>query len=380
MIELHATVAVIGGGIAGVCAALAIARRGRSVVVLEKDLIGSKASGVNFGGCRTNGRDLAELPLSLRAQRIWHQFDRYAGDWCEYRMTGHLEVAGAQADLAGLERWAKDAATAGVQAEILGQAQLRDRYGYLSPDLAGGCYVADNGSANPRLVLPQLARRARAFGAQLLEHAQVIEAQPLSSGGFRLTTGAGHRITAEKVIHATGGYSGQTAVSLFGETFPVDRIVAQMVVSEPLSYRIDPVMDYAVLGRFLYLRQVERGNILFGRGSGSYDPASDRAAFLPQNLFDSAAVACRLLPGLEKVNLLRTWGGLDGALPDWMPVLDFSPVNPDLIHGFGFSGHGFQLGPATGEVLAELALDGRTATDISGFSAIRFDAAGQCGA
>jgi len=370
--HLTCDVAIIGGGIAGLCAAFAIARRGRTVVLLEQDRVGSKASGVNFGGCRTNGRDLLELPLSQRSQSIWHQFDAYAGDWCEYRMTGHLEVTTSDDGMAAMEAWAAKASDFGVTARMLSASHLRAEHGYLSQRLAGGCFVADNGSANPRLVVPQVARRAQACGARIVEHARVVAAEPLSSGGFRLATVAGVAVSAPLVIHATGGYSGQTAGDLFGEAFPVERIVAQMVVSEPAAVRIAPVIDFPLLGRYLYLRQTERGNILFGRGSGNYDPFTDRAAFLGQNLFDSSAVAAQLIPGLGHLNVLRTWGGLDGAMPDWMPVLGFSGKHEGLIHAFGFSGHGFQLGPATGEVLAELALDGKTPTDISGFKPNRF--------
>jgi sarcosine oxidase, subunit beta len=55
-----------------------------------------------------------------------------------------------------------------------------------------------------------------------------------------------------------------------------------------------------------------------------------------------------------------------------LPVIGPSMTTPGLLHAFGFSGHGFQLGPAVGAVLAELALDGRTATPIEAFSIDRF--------
>ena len=60
-------------------------------------------------------------------------------------------------------------------------------------------------------------------------------------------------------------------------------------------------------------------------------------------------------------------------MPDGLPVLSRSRTTPGLVHGFGFSGHGFQLGPAVGAVLAELALEGRTPTPIDGFDIGRFE-------
>ena len=66
--RLETDVAIVGGGTAACAAAVALRRRGLSVVLLEKRRCGAGASGVNFGGVRQQGRDLRELPLSQRAQ------------------------------------------------------------------------------------------------------------------------------------------------------------------------------------------------------------------------------------------------------------------------------------------------------------------------
>ena len=69
-------VVIVGGGVAGCATALYLARRGIPVVVLEKGFAGAQASGVNFGGVRQHGRDLAELPLSQRARALWPRLTR----------------------------------------------------------------------------------------------------------------------------------------------------------------------------------------------------------------------------------------------------------------------------------------------------------------
>ena len=65
-----ADVIVIGGGLHGCSAALHLARRGISVIVLEKDYVGRHASGVNAGGVRRLGRDPAEVPISVAVQPL----------------------------------------------------------------------------------------------------------------------------------------------------------------------------------------------------------------------------------------------------------------------------------------------------------------------
>jgi sarcosine oxidase subunit beta len=84
------------------------------------------------------------------------------------------------------------------------------------------------------------------------------------------------------------------------------------------------------------------------------------------------ARSVELLPQLKHANIIRTWSGTEGYLPDHEPVIGPSRTTPGLFHGFGFAGAGFQIGPAVGEVLSELATQGKTSTPIDGFSISRF--------
>ena len=54
-------------------------RRGRPVVVVEKDAIGAQASGVNFGNVRLQGRFLGQIPLALRAHSLWEDIEALIG-------------------------------------------------------------------------------------------------------------------------------------------------------------------------------------------------------------------------------------------------------------------------------------------------------------
>jgi len=70
--------------------------------------------------------------------------------------------------------------------------------------------------------------------------------------------------------------------------------------------------------------------------------------------------------------VIRTWTGIDGEMPDDIPVIGHSATTPDLIHAFGFSGHGFQLGPVIGEIIAELVVEGRSSSPLEPFRIGRF--------
>jgi sarcosine oxidase subunit beta len=68
----------------------------------------------------------------------------------------------------------------------------------------------------------------------------------------------------------------------------------------------------------------------------------------------------------------RIWSGVEGYLPDMLPVIGWSRTTPGLLHAFGFSGHGFQLAPGVGAVVADLIVDGASKTPIESFSIKRF--------
>ncbi len=123
----------------------------------------------------------------------------------------------------------------------------------------------------------------------------------------------------------------------------------------------------------LLLRQGEGGDAVAGAFprvkadlvSGTARVPSDR---LPQGLERLMAV----VPGLGRLVPGRVWSGVEGYLPDMLPVIGWSGTMPGLVHAFGFSGHGFQLAPGVGAVLAELIATGATETPIDTFSLARF--------
>jgi sarcosine oxidase subunit beta len=80
----------------------------------------------------------------------------------------------------------------------------------------------------------------------------------------------------------------------------------------------------------------------------------------------------RVAPALSQLNVIRVWSGIEGYLPDELPIMGKSARVSGLHYAFGFSGSGFQLGPGVGDVMAELIHTGATTTPIAPFSITRF--------
>src|SRR5438067_13556810 len=114
MRTIHTDAAVIGGGLVGTWTAYFLRKRGRSVAVIEKDAVGSQASGVNFGNVRLQGRHPTEFPLALRAHEQWEQIQHLIGETCEFTRCGHLYIALDPTELSKLERYRAEGIAAGV--------------------------------------------------------------------------------------------------------------------------------------------------------------------------------------------------------------------------------------------------------------------------
>ncbi len=370
-IRIDTEVAIVGGGIVGGSAALFLRRRGIAVTLLDADACGAKASGVNYGGVRRQGRAPDQMPLTQRAHQLWADLPALIGIDGEYVKSGHLKLARSPEDMAALERYQALTRDFGLDLELIDGTAFRARYPWLGQAAIGGSLCPQDGHANPRLVSPAFARAAEALGARVLEHHAVTRIEH-HSDGFILHA-------ADKVVHAkvllncAGAWGGRIAADL-GEPVPETAIFPLMMVTEPLPYVAGPSLG--VQGGGIYARQVVRGNFVIGGGRGVANAGSEvgnqyarpaRAA-IGTLLREAAAV----IPALAHAHVIRFWSGVEGNFADHNPVLGPSGRIPGLFHAFGFSGAGFQIGPAVGELLASLVATGHTEIPIHTFLIDRF--------
>ena len=362
-----ADVLILGGGGAGCSAALHLAQRGAKVVLLERGLIGSQATGVNHGGVRQQGRHPAELPLAIKSRAIWGRLREITGTDAEFDPCGHLKLARSEVEEAELLRWNAMAAQYGLKPRMIGRNAIRADHGYFGAQVVAGSLLEEDGSANPRLLAPALARTARAAGATLLEHHAVTD---IAHDGVQFTlTAQGSRFRAPILLNCAGFWGGEVA-KRFGEPVPVEPLHPNMLVTEPLPFFCPH--NVGVVGGDVYLRQIPRGNVIFGGGRGEGDTDVPMTRPRPDAAFGAMTRAIALIPRLAEAMVIRSWTGIDGQMPDVLPVLGQSRTTKGLIHAFGFSGHGFMLGPGVGAVLAELVLDGKTDVPLEGFDIARF--------
>jgi sarcosine oxidase subunit beta len=362
---------VIGGGLHGLSTALHLARTpGWQVTVLERRHVGRHSSGVNAGGVRRLGRDLREIALSVVSAEMWHNITALVGDDCGYQGGGQVKVAESEADLKKLEARAEQVRALGwTHEEVVDQAEVRRLLPAVSRHVVGALVTRDDGSADPMRTVMAFRRAAQEAGATIVEGSGVVALERTAEGTIRVVT-EDATYEAERVANCAGAWATRVA-AMAGEEIPCGVKASMMIVTERL-----PPFCQATVGptsRALSFKQTAAGTVVIGGGhQGLNDPAAETSTVLFDRLAHAARIAAEIFPCVAGARIMRTWTGTEAKPSDEVPVIGESRTMPGLIHSFGYSGHGFQLGPAAGAAVAELMARGATNLPIAPFHQDRF--------
>jgi sarcosine oxidase subunit beta len=369
-----ADVIVIGGGLHGCSTALHLARAGLRPLVLEKDYVGRHASGVNAGGVRRLGRHPAEIPLSVAAMELWHRIGELVDDDCAFESHGQIKVAENEADLERLRaRVATVRALGFDHEELIDERELRALLPAVAPQCIGGIVCRRDGAALPYRTTLAFKRTAEALGATVLEGER---ATALTRLGNRWSVRTEREtFEAPLIVNAAGAWAGAFAAAL-GEPVPIEPVALMLMITAPVAPFVKPVVG--ATSRTLSFKQFANGTVLMGGGhKGRAEPETNRTTLDYRELAINARSASAIFPLMRGADIVRAWAGIEGRMPDDIPVIGPSSTQPGVWHAFGFSAHGFQLGPIVGSIIAELITKGTSSLPIEPFSIKRFQAMGR---
>jgi sarcosine oxidase subunit beta len=365
---------VIGGGLHGLSTALHLARMpGWQVTVLERRHVGRHSSGVNAGGVRRLGRDLREIALSVVSSEMWRNMVALVGDDCGFQAGGQVKVCESEADLRKAEvRAAEVRALGWAHEEVVDRAELRHLIPAVSRHVLGALVTRDDGAADPMRTVMAFRRAAQDAGATIIEGAGVIAIERTGSGTLRVVTeDAAHE--AERVANCAGAWATRIA-RMAGEEIPCGVKASMMIVTERLPPFCTPTVG--ATSRALSFKQTAAGTVVIGGGhQGRNDPEAETSIVLFDRLAHAARIAAEIFPCVAGARITRSWTGTEARTPDEIPVIGESRTTPGLFHSFGYSGHGFQLGPAAGAAVAEMMARGATNLPVAPFHHDRFAAA-----
>jgi gamma-glutamylputrescine oxidase len=356
---LRTDVAVVGGGIAGCSAALALAERGYRVVLLEAQRIGWGASGRSGGqaifGTAAEQAQLEQLVGIDDARRIWEislaglallrlRIERYQID-CDW-VDGWMLAAVKPRHWSELQHW---------------QADLAQRYGYGSTRLmeraelratvaseryVGALYDRNGGHLHPLRYTLGLARAATLAGVEIHEASRVLDFAR-RDGRIRVRTAAGTLDCAQLVL-AGNAWLGETAAPLQRKLMSIGSyVIATEPLGEERARRL--IANNAALCDMNwildYFRCSADHRLLFG-GRVNYSLLNVRAV--------APATRARMInafPQLRDVRVDYAWGCLLDITLNRAP--HFGRLEPDVYFLQGFSGHGISLAGIAGQLVAE---------------------------
>ncbi len=360
-------IAVIGAGVAGLCTALFLARAGREVAVIERGEAWGESSGANAGTLSLQIKRNEVLQVSRRAIELWRDFQEIDGIEVGFAQIGGLRVATNERELAMLRRSQREQAALGVETEWYEGNRLRDLAPWLGQDVCAATFCAWDSMSVPLTSGHGLALAVQRAGAVLCPNAEV-RGFAHDGKGFRIDTLAG-AVTADRVVIATGAWTGGVA-RMLGVDLPVATDVNMLTITEPAPRLIDRVITH--IGGILSLKQYPNGTCLIGggwQGRGSLESGRRDTDYV--NLLHNLRVAMQVVPALAELRMVRTWAGYEGVAADALPLFGALPGVPGAYVNACARG-GYHQGPALGEEMARLMLEGRTALDMRSFDPARF--------
>ena len=369
-----ADVVIIGSGIIGNASAYYLAKKGCSVIVLEKSkTIGGGGSSRNGGGVRQSGRDRRELSLIRYAiENLWPSLSDELGVDVEYHKNGNLRLGKTERHLEILRGLAETACNAGVDVRMIDGYEVRQINPYLSDEIIGASWCPTDGHANPLMATLGYYRKAREMGVKFYTDQNVIKIEK-HKGKVSAVITETDRFECDNVILAASIDSRKIA-----ETVEID-IPIQPQLIEALVTEAEPPMFNQMLGTAeadFYGHQSNHGSFIFGGSSGLEAFNKDNGSMVTSSI--TAPCICRgimkYIPKLKDAKIVRTWAGWMDVCADKVPII--SPVSevPGLVLACGFTGHGFGIAPAVGVQISELITEGKFSLDLHELRYDRFKA------
>jgi sarcosine oxidase subunit beta len=358
-------VVVIGAGSVGVPAALAMARAGLSVLVLdEMPSPGQLSNKKAIGGIRATHSDFGKIRVCQRSIEIFSAWKEKEGDEIGWLSNGYSYPAYSDSMETKLKDLMKVQHGFGLNIRWVSPAEYNDLVpGISMAGLRGSTYSPEDGSASPLLAVNAFYFKSIAAGAGYRFGEKVTG---LRRGKGRITgvvTDKGEYACGQ-VVNAAGSY-GREIARLAGLDVPVEPDNHEGAITEPVKRFFGPmVVDIRPEpgSANYYFYQNHEGQVVF-----CITPEPPILGVHPESTSVFFPLVARrmvqLYPRLASLRVRRSWRGQYPMTPDGFPIVGRAAEIENYIHAVGMCGQGFMLGPGLGELLTRIAMRRETADD-----------------
>lgn len=359
-------IVIIGGGIAGCSAAYFLAKKGRKVMLLEKDpAVGLGASGRCACGVRQHGRTGA-LELAMAGVRLWATLSEELQYDLEYVQTGNLKIgfdAKSAADMEEQTAW--EQAHGLTEVHMVTAEKCQELVPGIASHVVAGKLCPTDGRANPMRATRAFAYAAARLGAVIRPNSKATKLliQGKTVCGVATET---EEIEADVVLNTAGPWAPYFN-DMVGCSTPIQPGLSQLIITERQPRRF--LVFLSVVNK-AYILQPTSGNIIIGISGKPNETFSQRVDY--PDIALKASQMIEVLPWLGEVNFLRSFAGITEYTPDGEPYIGQVPGVSGYYIAAGFHGQGFCVGPKTGEIIAELISGNESSVSLEPFKPDRF--------
>jgi len=358
-----ADVVLIGGGIVGSSIAYHLVAAGcKNVLVLERETTQGKGStGKSMGGVRAQFSTPVNIQMSLYSIPFYATFEERLGYPCDYRPQGYLFCATNEKHMAYLRaNYEKQIAIGLKNVRLVTGAEIRSLFPLLrGDDIIGGSFCSTDGFVDPYSVMIGFMTWAVDHGAAFWKNATVTRIKRgTADRTFEVAT-TRDTISTRTVVNCAGAWAASIA-RMVAINLPVEPLRRMLVPTEPFDQFPHTAPMIVDMSNGFHFRPEGRGFLLaWNDPEETPGYKTDFDANFIEKILTRAADRVPVFENVE-VNPKKAWAGLYEMTPDHHPILGESPEVPGFFFANGFSGHGVMHSPATGKILSDLILTGKT--------------------
>jgi sarcosine oxidase subunit beta len=370
----RASVVVVGGGVIGLSTAYHLARAGVSdVVLLERDTFGSGSTCKAAGGVRAQFSDAVNIELGARSLKTFETFKATFDQEIDLHQVGYLFLLEKPEHVEAFERNVALQNEMGVPSRLIDVAEAKALSPLISTEgLLAAAYSPTDGHCTPESVVNGYAGAARRAGARLVRNCAVTA---IDSTGGTLTQVVTERgaIATDAVICTAGAWSRDVG-AMVGVHLPVEPLRRQILTTEAMP-GLDPHTPFTIDFSTSFYFHGEGQGLLLGM-SDPHESPGFKLTVSDEWLAGLGDAIGRRAPDISEVGLCAGWAGLYEMTPDHNALIGEADGVSRFLYATGFSGHGFLMGPAVGEVMRDLYLGRTPVVDVGSLTASRFDSSG----
>ena len=381
-------VVVMGGGLMGLSTAYYLVKRGKRVLLLEKNELGSGASGACDEMILLQSKKPGNLlTMSMESLEMYRSLSRELEMELNFEVRGGMVLIENDEQLKVMEDFVEGQRRFGLDVEIIDKKKVYEKQPYVREGIIASTYSPTDAQVYPFKVMRGYLTRGIRQGLEIRKKTKtshIIE----KNGHWKIELKDQPPVETEYIVNAAGAWAGEIGKMIDIE-IPIVPIRGQVAVTEPISKigetnvwsaeyivrKIKPELTLQrdqrceKLGIGFAFSQASTGNFLLGS-------SREQAGFLKDTTFEViqkiGQQVVEFFPVFKDVSIIRTFAGLRPATPDGKPILGEVKGRAGFFMAAGHEGDGVALAPLTGKMTADLICGQKIPYGLQEFSLERF--------